>query len=130
MGKAFLFLALVATSVMLWRSGRLDSLLHLHQSPLERKVQGVLAEGGWTDATVEDREKDILVNIPLGRDSEKWRAEDEGRHACTRIAEALDGDRNVTVVVHGATTENGYAPVFGCAGYSAKAGSISWQAYN
>lgn len=130
MGRVFLLLALVATGLLLWRSGRLDFILHSDQTPLERKAEACLAEGGWDDATIEQREKDLLVHIPLGRDSDRWQAADEGRRACTHVAETLGGEHNVTVMVLGPPAANGYAPVYGCADYSTSSHRVSWQPYN
>lgn len=130
MGRVFFVLALAAAGLLLWRSGRLDFIIPSTMTPLERKARTALVEAGWHNATVEERDKEIVVHIPLQRESEIWRAADEGRRACTRVAEAFNGQTDVMVIVTGAVSESGRAPVYGCAGYSAISQTIYWEPYN
>jgi hypothetical protein len=130
MGRLFFVIALIAAGALVWRSGRLDPILHTNLTALERKAKAALDEGGWEEATVEQRDEGIFVHVPLERDSERWRAADEGRRACTRVAEALGGEHNVSVLVLGEVSESGGALVYGSAGYTTSGHGVSWQPYN
>jgi len=124
LGRGFLILCLAA-GLVAWKTGRLRPR---ESDPVLQKVTEAVGDSG-ANTRIEAKDGGVVVHITLMTQSQRYRASDMATQACAAAANALEGQKSVTVMVEGPPDSSGYALLYGSASYSSFTRRMAWESH-